>query len=145
MAHSLKAEQTEALPLGTLPPEACGVWSWYSWGGTPNKWNGKITADETYSGLRGIPIGVGWDQLEPEDEAQLLRYSRGGNIYLTVWGPEPSASVEIEIDAEKLGLKEIPTFTEIVGDTPMKVTPSANGWKLTVPMEKNMTRVIKIN
>jgi hypothetical protein len=62
-----RAEQTEKVPLGVLPPEACGVWSWYSWGGTPNQWNGKITADETYAGLRGIPIVVGWDKLEPED------------------------------------------------------------------------------
>ena len=28
---------------------------------------GKITAEETYAGLRGIPIVVGWDKLEPED------------------------------------------------------------------------------
>ncbi len=61
------AEQTGKVPLGALPPEACGVWSWYSWGGTPNQWNGKITAAETYPGLRGIPIVVGWDKLEPED------------------------------------------------------------------------------
>jgi len=62
-----RAVETEKVPLGVLPPEACGVWSWYSWGGTPNQWNGKITADETYAGLRGIPIVVGWDKLEPED------------------------------------------------------------------------------
>ena len=28
---------------------------------------GKITADETYAGLKGVPIVVGWDKLEPED------------------------------------------------------------------------------
>lgn len=50
-----------------LPTDACGIWCWYSWGGTPNKWSGKITAEETYPGLRGIPIVVGWDKLEPED------------------------------------------------------------------------------
>ena len=64
---SARAAETEKVPLGVLPPDACGVWCWYSWGGTPNKWNGKITADETYAGLRGIPIVVGWDKLEPED------------------------------------------------------------------------------
>ena len=67
LGHSLKAEQTEQPPLGVLPPEACGIWSWYSWGGTPSKWNGKITADQTYAGLRGIPSVVGWDELGPED------------------------------------------------------------------------------
>jgi hypothetical protein len=67
LCFSGRAEQTEKVSLGVLPPEACGVWSWYSWGGTPNQWNGKITADETYAGLRGIPIVVGWDKLEPED------------------------------------------------------------------------------
>jgi len=59
--------ETEKVPLGVLPADACGVWCWYSWGGTPNQWNGKITAEETYAGLRGIPIVVGWDKLEPQD------------------------------------------------------------------------------
>ena len=62
-----RAEQKAKAPLGVLPPEACGIWCWYSWGGTPNKWSGKITVEETYAGLRGIPIVVGWDMLEPED------------------------------------------------------------------------------
>lgn len=67
MIVSARAEKPETLPLGVLPPDACGVWCWYSWGGTPSQWNGKITADETYAGLRGIPIVVGWDKLEPEE------------------------------------------------------------------------------
>jgi hypothetical protein len=33
----------------------------------------------------------------------------------------------------------------MVANVPMKVTPSPKGWMLTVPMEKDMTRVIKIN
>ena len=76
---------------------------------------------------------------------QLQRFGRGETIYLTVWGPTPPASVEIEVDAAKLGLKEKPTFSEMVANTPIKVTKSPQGWKLTVPMEKDMTRVIKIN
>ena len=65
-------------------------------------------------------------------------------IYLTAWGPEPPASVEIEVDAAALGLKEKPSFSEIVSDTPMQVEKSSKGWKLTLPMEKIMTRVIRI-
>jgi hypothetical protein len=76
---------------------------------------------------------------------QLQRFGRGAHIYLTVWGPTPPASVEIEVDAAKLGLKEKPLFSEMVANAPMKVTQSPKGWTLTVPMEKNMTRVIKIN
>ncbi|MEI7851429.1 MAG: hypothetical protein WCH86_06310 [Kiritimatiellales bacterium] len=76
---------------------------------------------------------------------QLQRFGRGDEIYLTVWGPEPPASVEIEVEAAALGLKEKPSFSEIVADTPMQVEKSSKGWKLTVPLEKNMTRVIKIN
>ncbi len=64
---------------------------------------------------------------------------------MTVWGPNPPASVEIEIDAAKLGLKAKPSFSEMIADVPMKVTSSPKGWMLTVPMEKDMTRVIKIN
>jgi len=69
---------------------------------------------------------------------------RTGPIYLTVWGPESPASVEIEIDAAKLGLKEKPSFSEMVSDTPMQAAQSPKGWKLNVPMEQDMTRVIRI-
>ena len=58
---------------------------------------------------------------------------------------QPPASVEIEVDAAKLGLKEKPSFSEMVANTPMKVAKSPRGWTLTVPMEKNMTRVIEVN
>ncbi len=75
---------------------------------------------------------------------QLQRFGKGDNIFLTVWGPDPPASVEIEIDAAKLGLKEKPSFSEMVSDTPVQVAQSPKGWKLTVPMEKDMTRVIRI-
>jgi hypothetical protein len=52
---------------GIFPKDACGVWCWYSWGGTPNKWNGKIEPNETYPNMRGIPIVVGWNELEPQE------------------------------------------------------------------------------
>ncbi|MCF8379214.1 MAG: beta-galactosidase [Bacteroidales bacterium] len=55
------------LPAGIIPVDACGVWCWYSTGGAPNKWDGKISDEETYPGMRGIPIVVGWNELEPED------------------------------------------------------------------------------
>ena len=54
-------------PLGVFPPEACGVWCWYSTGGSPNRWNGRITAEETYPNMRGVPIVVGWNEIEPQD------------------------------------------------------------------------------
>ncbi|NDV61003.1 hypothetical protein G0Q06_00915 [Puniceicoccales bacterium CK1056] len=104
-----------------------------------------------------------WDQYEPANLAirlagwepvthawvnssavQLQRFGRGDEIYLTVWGPTPPASVEIEIDAAALGLKSNPIFEEIVSGVAMTVTPSPKGWKLTVPLETNMTRVIRI-
>lgn len=91
---------------------------------------------------------AGWEPVtyatSNSDQVQLQRFGKGKEIYLTVWGPKPPASVEIDLDAAKLGLLNKPSFSEIVADTPMKVTPSAQGWKLTVPMEINMTRVIKI-
>jgi len=59
-------EQVE-YPLGVLPAEACGVWCWYSTGGSPNKWTGKISAEETYPKMAGVPIVVGWNELEPQD------------------------------------------------------------------------------
>ncbi|MBK5210653.1 MAG: beta-galactosidase [Flavobacteriaceae bacterium] len=59
--------QNEAKKPGILPREACGVWCWYSTGGAPSKWDGKITAEEIYPDMKGIPIVVGWNELEPED------------------------------------------------------------------------------
>ncbi len=92
---------------------------------------------------------AGWEPVTHatvnSEAVQLQRFGKVNNVYLTVWGPSPPASVEIEIDAVKLGLKTKPTFSEMVSGTPIKVTPNARGWKLTVPMEKDMTRVIKIN
>ncbi|MCK4921169.1 MAG: beta-galactosidase [Bacteroidales bacterium] len=58
---------TDSYPAGIFPPDASGIWVWYSTGGAPNKWNGKIKPDETYPGLRGIPIVIGWNELEPEE------------------------------------------------------------------------------
>ena len=91
---------------------------------------------------------AGWEPVTHafanSDAVQLQRFGRGDEIYLTVWGPLPPASVEIEVDAAALGLKDSPSFSEIVADTPMQVEKSSKGWKLTVPMEKNMTRVIRI-
>lgn len=52
---------------GLLPQDACGIWAWYSHGGTPSRWNGEMAANETYPGLRGMPIVVGWDAFEPAD------------------------------------------------------------------------------
>ena len=76
---------------------------------------------------------------------QVQRFGKGETTYLTVWGPDAPDSVEIEVDAAKLGLKEKPSFSEIVSNTPMAVSKNEKGWKIIVPMEKDMTRVIKTN
>ena len=55
------------------------------------------------------------------------------------------ATIRIGRDAAKLGLKEKPSFSEMVAYTPMKVTQSPKGWMLTVPMEKDITLVKRIN
>jgi hypothetical protein len=59
--------KTETQSPGILPKEACGVWCWYSWGATPNAWNGKTEPNETYSKMRGVPIVVCWNELEPQE------------------------------------------------------------------------------
>ena len=61
------SQKNETRIPGIFPKDACGVWCWYSWGGTPNKWNEKILPNETYSKMRGIPIVVGWNELEPKE------------------------------------------------------------------------------
>ena len=91
---------------------------------------------------------AGWEPVTHarvnSNAVQLQRFGRGDEIYLTVWGPNPPASVEIEIDAAALGLSASPLFEEIVSEVDMVVTPSAKGWTLTVPLEQDVTRVIRI-
>lgn len=79
---------------------------------------------------------------------EVQRFGRGQDIYFTIWGPTNlPATVEIDIDAAALGLLPIVTASELIlNNEPhtMTVVPSERGWKLTVSMETNMTRVIKI-
>ncbi|MCY2989757.1 MAG: hypothetical protein NTY19_18055 [Planctomycetota bacterium] len=127
------------------PPAHPGYLKDYSWYTKPEH---KALWDKYEPANLAIRL-AGWEPVTcahvNSPAVQLQRFGRGRNIYLTVWGPTPPASVDIEVDAAKLGLKETPSFSEMVANTPMKVTKSPKGWKLTVPMEKNMTRVIKIN
>lgn len=127
------------------PPGHPGFLKDYSWYTKPEH---KALWDKYEPANLAIRL-AGWEPVTyatvNSPAVQLQRFGRGETIYLTVWGPEPPASVEIEVDATKLGLKEKPSFSEMVANTPIKVTPSPKGWKLIVPLEKNMTRVIKIN
>ncbi|MEI7850441.1 MAG: putative Ig domain-containing protein [Kiritimatiellales bacterium] len=73
------------------------------------------------------------------------RFGHGTNIYLTVWGPTNlPATVDIDIEAAALGLAANPAFKELISNTPMTITNSARGWKLTVPLQQDVTRVIKM-
>jgi hypothetical protein len=127
------------------PPGHPGYLEDYSWYTKPEH---KALWDKYEPANLAIRL-AGWEPVthafSSSSAVQLQRFGRGETIYLTAWGPEPPASVEIEVDAAALGLKEKPSFSEIVADTPMKVAKSSKGWKLKVPMEKNMTRVITIN
>jgi len=126
------------------PPGRPGFLKDYSWYTKPEH---KALWDKYEPANLAIRL-AGWEPVTyataNSSTVQLQRFGKGDNIYLTVWGPNPPSSVEIEIDAAKLGLKAKPSFSEIVADVPMKVIPSPKGWTLTVPMEKDMTRVIKI-
>ncbi|MDP6717510.1 MAG: hypothetical protein QGF59_02600 [Pirellulaceae bacterium] len=92
---------------------------------------------------------AGWEPVThavaDSDAVQVERFGRGDEVYFTVWGPEPPETVSIDIDAAAVGLKAAPTFDEIVGETEMEVSRSPDGWTLTLPMEANATRVIRIN
>ena len=137
-----------ACPVQVLyfyPPGHPGYDKDYSWHTKPEH---KALWDKYAPANLALRL-AGWEPVTyataNSQAVQLQRFGRGAHIYLTVWGPTPPASVEIEVDAAKLGLKEKPSFSEMVANAPMKVTQSPKGWTLTVPMEKNMTRVIKIN
>ena len=123
-------------------PKFLEDYSWYSKPEHKALWDKYEPANLAIRLAGWEPVTHAWPS---SDAVQLQRFGRGKEIYLTVWGPEPPASVDIEVDAAALGLKEKPSFSEIVAGTPMQVVKSSKGWKLTVPLEKNMTRVIKIN
>ncbi len=126
------------------PPGHPGYLEDYSW---YTKTEHKALWDKYEPANLAIRL-AGWEPVthatSSSEAVQLQRFGRGEEIYLTVWGPNPPASVEIEVDAVKLGLSEKPSFTEIVSNTPMQVEKSGKVWKLTVPLERDMTRVIRI-
>ena len=136
-----------ACPVQVLyfyPPGHPGYDKDYSWYTKPEH---KALWDKYEPANLAIRL-AGWEPVtyatSNSNTVQLQRFGKGETIYLTVWGPNPPASVEIEVDAAKLGLKEKPSFSEMVSNTPIEVAQSSKGWKLTVPMEKDMTRVIRI-
>jgi hypothetical protein len=137
-----------ACPVQVLyfyPPGHPGYDKDYSWYTKPEH---KALWDKYEPANLAIRL-AGWEPVTHafvnSSAVQLQRFGRGDTIYLTVWGPTPPATVEIEIEAAALGLKAKPTFSEMVSNTPITVTPCARGWKLTLTMQKDMTRVIKIN
>jgi hypothetical protein len=92
---------------------------------------------------------AGWEPVthafSSSSAVEVQRFGHGQEIYLTVWGPANlPASVDIDIEAAALGLSANATFREMVSNTSLTIVPSARGWKLTVPMEQDVTRVIKI-
>ena len=127
------------------PPNHPGYLKEYSWYTKPEH---KALWDKYEPANLAIRL-AGWEPVTyayvNSQAVQLQRFGRGKTIYLTVWGPESPNSVEIEIDATALGLIQKPSFSEIVSNTPMEISKSKKGWKLIVPMEKDMTRVIKMS
>ena len=91
---------------------------------------------------------AGWEPVtyatSTSNLVELQRFGRGDTVYITVWGPNPPATVEIEVDSAGLGLTNNPAFSEIVSNIQITVTKSTKGWKLAFSMEQNMTRIIKI-
>ena len=137
-----------ACPVQVLyfyPPRHPGYDKEYSWYTKPDH---KALWDRYEPANLAIRL-AGWEPVtyatSSSKAVQLQRFGKGKTIYLTVWGPESPDSVSITIDAKALGLSQKPTFSEMVSKAPMEISKSEKGWKLTVPMEKNMTRVIKIN
>jgi hypothetical protein len=105
-------------------------------------WTNYITASEAIRLAGWEPVTHAYSS---SSAVEVQRFGNGQTIYLTVWGPTNlPATVDIDIEAAALGLAANPTFSEIVSNTPLTVVPSTRGWKLTVPMEQDMTRVIKI-
>ena len=93
---------------------------------------------------------AGWEPVThafcTNDAVEVQRFGHGHDVYLTLWGPTNlPASVDIDIEAAALGLKPNPAFSEMVANTPLTIIPSARGWKLTVPMATDMTRVIRMS
>jgi len=91
---------------------------------------------------------AGWEPVtyatSTSNLVELQRFGRGDTVYLTVWGTNPPATVEIEVDSAGLGLTNNPAFSEMISNTQITVTKSTKGWKLTFSMEQDMTRIIKI-
>ena len=91
---------------------------------------------------------AGWEPVTyaaaDSDDVQVERFGRGDEIYFTVWAAEPPATVSIDVDGASLGLKPTCHFQEMVSKSEIEVARTPKGWRLSIPMEENMTRVIRI-
>jgi arylsulfatase len=91
---------------------------------------------------------AGWEPVTganvQEDNTLLERFGDEKPYYFTVWSPEPESVVTININAEELGLTDL-EVKEIISNVHVKKKTTSTGWKLTVPMERNMTRVLSIS
>ncbi len=105
-------------------------------------WNNYIPASEAIRLAGWEPVTYAYSN--PSDSVAINRFGRGDTIYMTVWGPNPPPSVEIEVDSAGLELTNNPAFSEILSNTQITVTKSTKGWKLAFSMEQYMTRVLKI-
>jgi arylsulfatase len=90
---------------------------------------------------------TGWEPVTRatvlEDNTLLERFGDEKPFYFTIWSPEPESVVTININAEKLGLSDL-EVKENISNVYVRKKRIPSGWQLTVPMEKNMTRVLEI-
>lgn len=116
-------------------------WSWINRPEHKNLW-------DTYEPANLAIRLAGWEPVTyaaaDSGDVHVERFGRGDEIYFTVWGTEPPATVSIDVDGESLGLKPTPRFQEIVSKSEIDVDKSPKGWRLSIPMEEDMTRVIRI-
>lgn len=79
-----------------------------------------------------------------ESNTLIERFGSRAPYYFSLWSPNPEDEVTVHINAEELGLENL-NVDEIISDVDIKIEKSAEGWKLTVTMEKYMTRVLKVS
>ncbi|MCF8379221.1 MAG: hypothetical protein K9H49_06570 [Bacteroidales bacterium] len=104
-------------------------------------WDKYIPAIDSMRIARWEPVTGAFVE---EGNTLIERFGSKKPYYFSLWSPSPEDEVTVHINADELGLTSI-EVKEIISDVNIQIEKTAEGWKLTVPMEKYMTRVLLVS
>ena len=133
-----------------FPPEHPAHLEGYSYYTKPDHkalWDKYLPAVEAIRLAGWEPVTRAWPVADGQKRTFAIeRFGESGRseIYLTVWGPEPPEVATIVVDYTRMGFTSLPQVTELVSDIRVQVSKKGGKAVVILPMEKNMTRILKL-